>query len=128
MSKIPIRKYAYRLMVFSVVIAAIGAIVQFCQQYFEPHFASPAIPFIVLFFFIITLTTLYIVMRNPNQATGQKFIASYMLSRIIKMLSTLIFLILYLVFNKDDRWSFVGAFIIIYFAFSIFEIFALKKE
>jgi len=128
MSKIPIRKYAYRLMVFSVIMAAIGAIVQFCQQYFEPHFASPAIPFIVLFFFFITLITLYIVMRNPSQITGKKFIAGYMLSRIIKMFSIFIFFILYLVFNKEDRWSFTGAFIVIYFAFSIFEIFALKKE
>jgi hypothetical protein len=33
-----------------------------------------------------------------------------------------------LIFNKDDRWNFAGAFLIIYFSYSIFEIVALKKE
>jgi cytochrome c oxidase assembly factor CtaG len=124
MSKIPIRKFAYQLIIFSVVIAAIGALF----QWFAPRYASPAIPFIVLFFFFITLLTLYVVLRSPFQTSGKKFVASYMLSRIVKLFSTLIFLVLYLIFNKEDRWNFACAFLIIYFAYSIFEIFALKKD
>jgi L-asparagine transporter-like permease len=124
MSKIPIRKFAYQLIIFSVVVAAIGALF----QWIAPQYASPAIPFIVIFFFFITLLSLYIVLRNPFQTSGRKFVASYMLSRLVKLFSTLIFLVLYLIFNKEDRLNFAGAFLIIYFAYSIFEIFALKKD
>lgn len=124
MSKIPIQKYAYRLIIFSVIIAGVGVLFQWIM----PQYASPAIPFIVIFFFLSTLLTLYIVLRNSFQISGKKFIAGYMLSRIIKMISTLIFLVLYILFNKEDRWQFTCAFIIIYFAYSIFEIFTLKKD
>jgi hypothetical protein len=124
MAKIPIRKYAYRLIIFSVFVAASGAVF----QWLAPRYASPAIPFIVIFFFFITLFTLYIVLRNPFQTSGKKFIAGYMLSRIIKMFSTLIFLVLYIIFNETDRWNFAGAFLLIYFAYSIFEILALKND
>ncbi|MCL1850440.1 MAG: hypothetical protein FWF70_03400 [Bacteroidetes bacterium] len=124
MSKIPIRKFSYRLILFSVIIAALGALFQWCF----PKYASPAIPFVVIFFFFITLFTLYIVLRKPNQVSGRKFVAGYMLSRIVKIFSILAFLILYMLFNKEDRIRFAVAFLVIYFAYSIFEIVALKKE
>jgi len=124
MSKIPIRKFAFRLIIFSAIMAAVGVVFQLIL----PQYASPAIPFIVIFFFIITLFTLYVVLRKPSQVSGRKFIAGYMLSRIIKIFSTLAFLILYMIFNKIDRIPFAIAFLVVYFAYSVFEVVALKKE
>jgi L-asparagine transporter-like permease len=124
MNKISIRKYTFQLIVFSVVLTILGIIFQLVF----PQYASPAIPYIVLFFFAITLSSLYIVLRKPNKVSGKKFIAGYMLSRIVKFLSILIFLILYIIFNSEDRLKFAVAFLVIYFACSIFEIIALKKE
>jgi L-asparagine transporter-like permease len=124
MTKIPVRKYAYQLMIFSVVVAAVGVLF----QWIFPNYASPAIPYIVIFFFFITLFTLYVVMRNAYQVSGKKFVAGYMISRMVKMFSIFIFLVLYMLLNKEDRWNFAGAFLIIYFAFSVFEIIALKKD
>jgi L-asparagine transporter-like permease len=124
MNKIPIRKYAFQLIIFSVVITALGVIFQWAV----PKYASPAIPFIVIFFLVITLFTLFVVLRKPEQISGKKFIAGYMLSRLVKFLTILIFLVLYLIFCKEDRMKFAVAFLVIYFAYSIFEIVALKKE
>jgi L-asparagine transporter-like permease len=124
MTQIPVRKYAYRLMLFSVVVAAVGVLF----QWIFPDYASPAIPYIVIFFFFITLFTLYVVMRNTYQVSGKKFVAGYMISRMVKMFSIFIFLVLYMILHKEDRWNFAGAFLIIYFAFSVFEIIALKKD
>ncbi|MDR2970595.1 MAG: hypothetical protein LBU83_01510 [Bacteroidales bacterium] len=124
MSKIPIRKFAYRLIIFSIIMTILGVLF----QWIFPLYSSKAIPFIVIFFFIITMFSLFIVLRKSSQVSGKKFIAGYMLSRIVKMLSILIFLILYMTFNKEDRIKFAGAFLVIYFFYSIFEIFALKKE
>jgi len=124
MSKIPIRKFAYRLIIFSVAMAAIGVLFQLTL----PQYTSTAIPYVVLFFFFITLLTLFIVLRNPQQVSGRKFVAGYMLSRIIKMVAIILFLVLYMIFNVTDRWNFAVAFLVIYFSFSIFEVIALKKE
>jgi len=118
------KKFIYRLIIFSVILAAIGVLFQFTL----PQYTSPALPFIIIFFFFITLFTLYIVLRAPHQASGKKFVAGYILSRFVKMTSIFLFIVLYMIFNREDRWNFAGAFLVIYFSYSIFEIIALKKQ
>ena len=122
--KIPIKKFSFRIIVFSAVIAALTVIF----QWLCPAYATPALPFIVLFFFVITLTTIYIVLRNTTGTDGRKFVSSYMLSRIIKIFSCLIFLVLYLLLNKNASLRFAIACLVIYFLCSIFEVVVLKKE
>ena len=117
-------KYAYRLIIFSVVMAAASVIFQLVV----PKYASPALPFIVLFFFVLSMFTLYIVLRETKSTDNKKMISRYLLSRIIKFLSCLVFLLIYVLLNKEDRWQFGIAFMVIYFAYSIFEVVALNKE
>jgi L-asparagine transporter-like permease len=118
------KKIAFRLMIFSVLMALMGVLF----QWLIPQYASFAIPIIIIFFFLITLFTLFIVFKTNSQTSNKKFIFSYMLSRTIKLTAMLLFLVLYIIFNKEDRWYFAGAFLIIYSAYSIFEIVALKKN
>lgn len=123
--KIPIKKFSFRLIVFSAIIAALSIVMQLVL----PQYASPALPFIVLFFFVISLFTLYIVLRDDVGKTDSKFVSSYMLSRIVKFFSCILFLVLYLLLcPQDDRIRFVAAFLIIYFAYSVFEVIILKNE
>ncbi|PKP21342.1 MAG: hypothetical protein CVU02_02625 [Bacteroidetes bacterium HGW-Bacteroidetes-19] len=124
MSTIPMSKYAYRLIVFSVIMAAVSIVFQLAV----PKYASPALPFIVLFFFLLSMFTLYIVLRETSSTDNKKMISRYLVSRIIKFVSCLLFLIIYILFNKEDRWPFGLAFMVIYFAYSIFEVVALNKE
>ena len=123
--KIPIRKFSVRLIVFSAIMAALSVIMQLAL----PQYSTPAMPFIVLFFFVITLFTLYIVLREDNGKNDRRFISGYLLSRIVKFFSVILFVILYLLFCPDnDRIHFVVAFLLIYFLYSIFEVVILKKE
>ena len=121
---IPIKKFSFRIILFSAIIA--GLTVLF--QWLFPQYASPALPFIVLFFFIITLLTMFIVLRDDKGREAKKFVSSYMLSRVIKLLSCLVFLLFYILVKKDDAIRFAIAFLVIYFLYSIFEVFLLKKE
>lgn len=122
--KVPIKKFSFRILVFSAVMAGLTVLFQWlCPQY-----ASPALPFIVLFFCIITLFTIYIVLRDERGKTHDRFISNYYLSRIIKIFSCLIFLIAYLLLNKPDAIRFGVAFLVIYFMYSIFEVVVLRKE
>lgn len=122
--KIPIRKFSFLIIVFSVIIAGLSLLF----QWLFPQYATPALPFIVLFFFVITLLTLYIVLRNKDGQEGNRFVSSYMLSRTIKIFSCLLFLVLYIFLNKEDAVKFAIAFMVIYFLFAIFEVVVLKKE
>lgn len=124
MSTIPMSKYAYRLIIFSVIIAAVSIVFQF----FAPDYASPALPFIVLFFFVLSLFTIFIVLRPIKQKDNKKMVSRYLLSRIVKFVSCLLFLLIYVIVNKEDRWLFAFAFMFIYFTYSVFEVYVLKKE
>ena len=122
--KIPIRKFSFRRIVFSVIIAGLSLLF----QWLFPQYATPALPFIVLFFFVITLLTLYIVLRNDDGREGKRFVSAYMLSRTVKILSCLLFLFLYMFLNQNDAVKFAIAFMVIYFLYAIFEVVVLKKE
>lgn len=121
---VPIKKFSFRVLVFSVIIAALTILF----QWLCPKYASPALPFIVLFFFLLTLFTLYIVLRTNRGKESRQFVSGYLLSRIIKVFSCLLFLILYILLNKKDAWQFAIAFLIIYFIYAIYEVIILKKE
>ena len=82
----------------------------------------------MLFFCIITLFTIYIVLRDEKGKAQNRFISNYYLSRIIKIFSCLIFLIAYMLLNKPDALRFAIAFLVVYFMYSIFEVVVLKKE
>ena len=71
---------------------------------------------------------MFIVLRDDKGREAKKFVSSYMLSRVIKLLSCLVFLLVYILVKKDDAIRFAIAFLVIYFLYSIFEVFLLKKE
>ena len=122
--KIKISKYAFRLLVFSIIMT----IAVVLMQILLPQYASPALPFIIIFFFFITLFTLYVVLRVESQREARKFVSGYVLSRTVKFMSCLLFLLLYLIFSKEDKWNFAIAFLIIYFLYAGFELYIIKKE
>ena len=122
--KIPIRKFSFRIIVFSVIVAGLALLF----QWIWPQLATPALPFIVLFFFVMTLLTMYIVLRGDTGRDGRKFVSSYMLSRTVKLLSCLLVLLLYMFLNREDAIRFAIAFMVIYFLYAVFEIIVLKKE
>ena len=125
MNKNVVTKNIFKLLVFSVTMAVLCALFQWITKNYNLKIASPAIPFIVLFFFCITLFTLYVVLKTTD---NKKFIFSYMFSRVVKFITIILFLILYIIYNEEDKWNFAIAFLVIYFSYSIFEIVALKNN
>lgn len=123
MAQFSFRKYFFPLLLFSIVIAAL--VVAF--QLIFPQYASPALPYILLFFFIITFLSLYLVLQGNRKKKAGAFMSGYMFSRLIKFTSCLLFLFLYIYLSENDSIPFAIAFIIIYFAYSGFEIFLLRK-
>ena len=124
MATIPISKYSFRQIIFSVIIAALSVLFQI----FVPQYASTALPFIVLFFFTLSMFTMYVLLRPVKSNDNKKMISRYLVSRIVKFSSCILFVLIYVLINKSDSIKFGIAFLIIYFAYAIFEVFVLKKE
>ena len=115
--------YIFRLLVFSIILTSIT----FCMQFLCPQYVSPALPFIVLFFFIIMLISHYIILRGIYK-DNKNFVANYMLATIIKFLSYIIFIVTYVLLNRPDAVLFGVSFIILYFLYAIFEVITIKLE
>ena len=123
MLKNSLKIYIFRLLVFSIILTS-GT---FCMQFLCPQYVSPALPFIVLFFFITMLISHYIILRGIYKE-NKNFVANYMLATIIRLVAYLIFLITDILLNREDAILFGISFIILYFLFSIFEIITIKLE
>ncbi len=115
--------YIFRLLVFTIILTSIT----FCMQFLAPQYVSPALPFIVLFFFIIMLISHYIILRGIYKE-NKNFVANYMLATIIKFLSYIIFIVTYVLLNRPDAVLFGVSFIILYFLYAIFEVITIKLE
>lgn len=115
--------YIFRLLVFSIILTS-GT---FSMQFLCPDYVSPALPFIVLFFFVITLFSHYIILRGLYKE-NKNFVTNYMLATIIKFVSYIIFLVTYTLLNREDAILFGISFIILYFLYAIFEIITIKLE
>ncbi|HPT52204.1 MAG TPA: hypothetical protein PK740_02855 [Bacteroidales bacterium] len=124
MAKIKVPKYVYRIIIISIIVTVLSLI----MQNVFPAYASPALPFIVLFFFFLTLFTLYIVLRDSSRRESKKFVSGYLLSRIVKFMSSLLFILIYILLTPNDKWQFAVAFIIIYFIYATCEVIIIKKE
>ena len=90
-----VSKYVFRLLIFSIIVA----IPTILMPVVLPKYASPALPFIVLFFFFLTLFTLYIVLRDSSMRESKKFVSGYVVSRTVKFMSCLLFMLIYIIVN-----------------------------
>ena len=124
-TKKTIKKDYFKLIVFSIIIAALSIIAQFLlpQQY-----ACPVLPYVVLFFFCITLCTLFLVTKENKKKGNTQYVTNFLLAKIIKFFSCMVFLFAYIMLNEEGLWNFAISFIIIYFLYSGFETIVLKKN
>ena len=118
-----LKKYIFRLLVFSICMTSLT----YLMQFLFPDYASPALPYIVFFFFAIMLFSHYIILRGIYKE-GKRFESNYMLATLFKFLAYLIFLLVYILTHRSDALLFGIAFIVIYFAFTTFEVIAVKRE
>ena len=136
-------KYLQRLLAFTTGILLIYML---CAK-FAPNVLSVNCIYLIVFFLIIIAATHAIVIQtdakrleyepDPSLPTEErkqelvkmekKFITHYMIATTIKLFAFLILLITYAFTNKSDMLLFGLNFIVLYIAYSLFEIFILKK-
>ena len=109
---------------FILILTAVILITDFGLTYLTedvmPQFKVSAFTLIPVFFYIIGLTLIY-VLTGINPAESKKLVNKYMLLRVIKVLTSLAFLLIFWLINKAEIKNFALLFIVFYMIYLIFE-------
>lgn len=136
-------KYLQRLLLFTIIILAIYML--FAK--FAPQLLSPNCIYLIVFFLLVIAGIHAIVIQTdakrldyqPDPSLSEeeqknalfqiekKFITHYTIATAIKLFVFLLLLIVYAFINKTDMLLFGIDFLFLYIAYSVFEIFILKK-
>ena len=108
------------ILILTVVILITGFGIKYLITEALPQYSFSAFPIIPVFFFLLGLALIYI-LTGITSTDGKKLVNKYMLMRVIKVLTSLAFLLIYWLINKTEIRNFALAFIVFYMIFLIFE-------
>ncbi len=118
------KKFIIRVSLFTLIVFLLTFIVIFTinQSWFLPIF-----PVVTLFFYIITVIIHYILSKSAEKRMA-KFSVNFMLSTSLKLIIFLMFMVLYVVFDKQNAVSVILLLFINYLLFTVFEVVSILKE
>lgn len=99
----------------------IGALIGLLLYYVFPQFYPNWYEGILLFFIVIESLILAYVESCSRRVTSRQMLNSYMLTKVVKVFSSLIFIGAYMIIVKEDKKSFVLIFMIFYLLFLALE-------
>ncbi len=97
------------------------------NQFMPPNLASPAMPIIVIYFFISTVIVHRILIKT-NTESPKNFIRTYMGTTALRLFLNLMVIIIYILVDRSRAMAFALAFLVFYFIYLIFEIISLQKD
>lgn len=116
-------KFLKKLTIFALVLGLIVFVVAF----YLPHkFVSPALPYIIIFFFSISAFTYYLAIKAFSKKTSI-YANFFMISVFAKMIVYVAIILIYAFINTGDIVNFIITFFIFYFLFTSFETIEIFK-
>ena len=107
-----------RLTIFSIIIVIISFLI---LRYIPGKFITPMLPFILLFFFFISIISYYVLIKSAEQRFA-RFVSTFMLATFVKLMLYLGILMFYIfLINSKDAVPFIGSFFIYYLLYTVFE-------
>ena len=116
MGRLRFRLFLFVTWVYSVVGVSLGGLLNTLSH---THFFAwfPAIP---IYFYLLEITML-IVLEKANRKRPDSVVTSYMITRLVKLILTIVFLWVYMVFIGDSLRSFALTVMLFYFICMFFE-------
>lgn len=112
------KQFIIKLLAITVAIAIIGG---FVFSLILPQFYLPVLPFLLLFFFFVTLGIHAYQIKLAKKDMG-KFTRSIMLITFFKLILFSIVAISYIAFDPDNALLFVICLMLLYLIFTFFEV------
>ena len=116
MGRLRFRLFLFVTWVYSVVGVSLGGLL---NTIWHTHYFAwfPAIP---IYFYLLEITML-IVLEKANRKRPDSVVTSYMITRLVKLILTIVFLWVYMVFIGDSLRSFALTVMLFYFICMFFE-------
>ena len=116
MGRLRFRLFLFVTLVYSVVGVSLGGLL---NTIWHTHYFAwfPAIP---IYFYLLEITML-IVLEKANRKRPDSVVTSYMITRLVKLILTIVFLWVYMVFIGDSLRSFALTVMLFYFICMFFE-------
>ena len=116
-------KFIKRLVIFSLIFGLIA----FGISYLLPEdYASPNMPFILMFFFIVTAFSHFLVIKSMAERMS-RFVNFFMISIFLKLVLYSLVIVIYALVNEADVIPFMVTFLIFYLGFTVFELMEVLK-
>jgi len=112
------RKYTKNSVIITIVIGAIYYTLTFILP---GNYISPALPYLILFFFAVNLVVHYM-LQKAEKNKYRKIITNYMLATFLRFFLYLIVILAYAFLNRTDAIPFIVSFFILYLLYSVHEV------
>ena len=117
--KLKFKLFLKNLLIFTGVLSAI--VFAICFFLLPENFITPALPYLIIFFFLVTLAIHYTLLLASEKRTS-KFVNYFMLTTFLKLVFYIIIMIVYALLNKSDAIHFIITYFILYVVFTAFEL------
>lgn len=121
--KLAFNVFVKKLVIFTLLLGLISFVI---GAFMPKQFVTPAMPFLLIFFFAITAFTFYLALKAFTQKTS-RFANFFMISVFAKLLLYVSIIIIYAFINTSDIISFIITFFIFYIFFTSFETIAIMR-
>lgn len=119
-----LKKSIIRIISFALIIFVLSF---FLYSMVIPQYYLPIFPFVVLFFVLAILTT-HIVILKSSRKKARNFANSYLGSTALKLFAYMIFILIYVFADRENAFTFIINFLLLYFLFTAFEVVFLLKD
>lgn len=117
------RTFLKKIIIFTAIIIGILSIFYY---YLPKAYIHPALPFILIFYFTITLVTHYFQLKIKEKKFAS-FTSNFMIITFLKLLILLTVLLIYVFLNQNNALSFIIWYFIFYILYTVFEVIELQK-
>ncbi len=93
-------------------------------QYLPVQYITPVLPYIVLFFYLISLT-IYYLLTNSIQKRFNQFLNYFMLATTVKLVLMFVIMVVYVLNFKEDAYAFMVSFFLLYVIYTFIEVVSL---
>ena len=111
-------RFSVKVLITSVALVIAGGIVFY---FFLPEKYLPVLPWLVLFFMAVSITSHSYLLKQANKDSG-KFIRASMVMSLLRLVLYSAFAIIYLALNNENAAVFVVCLAVVYIAFTFLEI------
>jgi len=115
------KKYQHFILRLTILSLALGVLVFILNWLLPSGIISPATPYLIILFYLITAIVHYVLLRitalNPR-----KFVGYFMLATSLKLMNYLIVVVVYVFYVKEGILSFILTFFILYIIYTAFEV------